>query len=161
MRVRLMLALLLASPLALNAQVGPEVPPATRDSIVAVAKQLFDGMRAHDGEMIAATFADGAMMSGVPREGRPVEWRSPEGFIKSAGAPGEPWDEQIFDPVVQVDGDLASLWVFYTFSLGEEFSHCGFDNFQMTRIGGEWKISFLADTRRRSGCETEGRVRVE
>jgi hypothetical protein len=162
MRTVLLLTLLVSAPATASAQAGhTTVPPATRDSVVAVAKRLFDGMRAHDGAMIASTFAQGAMMSGVPRPGRPVEFRSTEGFVAQAGNPGEPWDEQIYDPIVQVDGDLASLWVFYTFSLGTQFSHCGFDNFQMTRIDGEWKISFLADTRRQTGCETAGRVRVE
>ena len=161
MRRSLLLAVLLATPVALQAQAAPTVAPATRDSVIAVAKRLFDGMRAHDGAMIASTFAEGAMMSGVPRPGQPVRFQSTEQFVAQAGNPGEPWDEQIYDPIVQVDGDLASLWVFYTFSLGDQFSHCGVDNFQMTRIDGEWKISFLADTRRRTGCETEGRVRVD
>ncbi len=162
MRARLLLTLLLASPVAATAQgADPMVNPATRDSVIAVAKRLFDGMRHHDGAMIASTFADGAMMSGVPRVGQPVRFQSTERFVTQAGNPGEPWDEQIYDPIVQVDGDLASLWVFYTFSLGEQFSHCGVDNFQMIRVEGEWKIAFLADTRRETGCETAGRVRVE
>lgn len=156
-RVLLVSLPLFAAPLAAQ----EPVPPATRDSIVAVAKRLFDGMRGHDSTMIRSTFAPGAMMSGVPRPGQPVAYQSPDGFIAQAGRPGAPWDEQIFDPVVQVDGDLASLWTFYTFSLGERFSHCGVDSFQLVRLGGEWKIAFLADTRRQTGCETAGRTRVE
>lgn len=162
MRLRLLLALVAGIPVLAPAQSTPSTAePATRDSIIAVAKRLFDGMRSHDGAMIASTFAEGAMMSGVPRPGQPVAFQSTERFVTQAGSPGEPWDEQIYDPVVQVDGDLASLWVFYTFSVGERFSHCGVDNFQLTRIGGEWKISFLADTRRQTGCETDGRQRVQ
>ncbi len=157
LRTTLVLACLASAPLAAQ----EPVPPATRNSIVAVAKRLFDGMRAHDSTMIRSTFAPGAMTSELPRAGQPLAFESPDQFIAQAGRPGAPWDEQIFDPVVQVDGDLASLWVFYTFSLGDQFSHCGVDAFQLMRLRGEWKIAFLADTRRKTGCETAGKRRVE
>ncbi len=156
-RLALVLTCLVAAPLAAQ----EPAPLATRDSIVAVAKRLFDGMRAHDSTTIRSAFAPGAMMSGVPRPGQPVAFEGPDQFIAAAGRPGAPWDEQIFDPVVAVDGDLATLWVFYTFSLGEQFSHCGVDSFQLMRLGGEWKIAYLADTRRKTGCETAGRGRVD
>ncbi len=156
-RILLVATLLTAAPLAAQ---GP-VPAATRDSIVAVAKRLFDGMRAHDSTMVRSAFAPGAMMSGVPRPGQPVGFQSVDGFVKAVGTPGAAWDEQVFDPVVHVDGDLATLWTFYTFSLGESFSHCGVDAFQLMRLGGEWKIAFLSDTRRKTECGTEGRIRVQ
>ncbi len=158
MRFSLLLAVTLA-PASMVAQ--SDIAPATRDSIVAVAKRLFDGMRAHDSTMVRSAFAPGAMMSGVPRSGQPVGFQSVDGFVKAVGTPAAPWDEQIFDPVVHVDGDLATLWTFYTFSLGETFSHCGVDAFQLMRLGGEWKIAFLSDTRRKADCGTEGRMRVQ
>jgi hypothetical protein len=149
-------ALLAAAPLAAQS----DVPPATRDSIVAVAKRLFDGMRAHDSTMVRSVFAPGAMLMGQIRPGQPITFTSADGFVAMVGRPGAPWDEQIYDPVVQADGDLATLWVFYTFSLGENFSHCGVDAFQLVRTAGGWKISMLADTRRKEGCETVGRGKV-
>src|SRR5690606_16608714 len=99
--------------------------------------------------------------TGVPRAGQPVTFRPATGFVADASAPGVPWDEQIYDPEVRIDGGLATLYVFYTFSLGEKFSHCGVDAFWMIRTAEGWKISALVDTRRGEGCETEGRHRVE
>lgn len=156
MRALLLISTLAAAPLAAQS----DAPPATRDSIVAVAKRLFDGMRAHDSTMVRSTFAPGAMMMGPIRPGQPIAFESVDGFVAAVGRPGEPWDEQIFDPVVHVDGNLASLWVFYTFSLGSQFSHCGVDAFQLVRTADGWKISMLADTRRREGCETAGKRKV-
>ena len=157
MRALLLLSTLAAAPLAAQS----DVPPATRDSIVAVAKRLFDGMRAHDSTMVRSVFAPGAMMMAPIRPGQPVAFQSVDGFVAAVGRPGQqPWDEQIYDPVVQVDGDLATLWVFYTFSLGSEFSHCGVDAFQLVRTADGWKISMLADTRRKDGCETAGKGKV-
>lgn len=155
MRGAILLALVIAVPV--RAQEPPR--PAT-DSVIAVAKRLFDGMRAHDGTMIASAFAAGAQMTGVPRPGEPVAFQPITGFVAQASRPGVPWDEQIYDPEVRIDGNLATLQVFYTFSLGEKFSHCGIDVMWMVRTADGWKISALADTRRSAGCETAGRVRV-
>jgi hypothetical protein len=161
MRAALLLTLLTAVPVAAQDHAMHDGRSPAEDSVVAVAKRLFDGMRAHDAAMIAATFAEGAMMTGVPRPGQPVAFEPVSGFVAQAGTPGEPWDEQIYDPEVRIDGGLATLYVFYTFSLGEQFSHCGVDTFWMVRTAEGWKIAALADTRRREGCETTGRQRVE
>ena len=161
MRAALLLTALIALPLAAQHPAGHDGLTPAEDSVVAVAKRLFDGMRAHDGALLGSVFAEGAMLTGVPRAGQPVAFRPATGFVTDASAPGVPWDEQIYDPEVRIDGGLATLYVFYTFSLGEKFSHCGVDAFWMIRTAEGWKISALVDTRRGEGCETEGRHRVE
>ncbi len=160
MRAAFLLALVIVAPV-----VAQDAPRAAADGpeayvVVAVAKRLFDGMRAHDSTMIASAFAPGAKMTGVPRAGLPVDFQSVVGFVAQASRSGPPWDEQIYDPEIRVDGDLATLLVFYTFAVGEKFSHCGIDVMWLIRTAAGWKISALADTRRSSGCETTGRSRV-
>lgn len=133
---------------------------AAHDSVMMPIKRLFDGMRAHDSTMIRSAFAPGAMMMGsFPRTGLPssVSFSSVDAFVTAAGRPGVPWDEQIFDPMVEIDGHLATAWVFYTFHLGDRFTHCGVDAMQLIRTEQGWKISVLADTRRTTECGTEGR----
>ena len=65
----------------------------------------------------------------------------------------EVYDEQITFDVVKIDGELAMVWAPYKFYIGEKFSHCGVDCFQLVKLNGEWKIQYLVDTRRRQGCE--------
>lgn len=125
-------------------------------AVMEVVNQLFDGMRARDGEMVAAVFHPDARMvsTGVDAQGNPRAQLSPvSGFVEAVGQPGEPWNEPLFDPEVRVDGNLAHVWVFYHFYRGETFSHCGFDSFQLVRTGEGWKVISLADTRRTEGCE--------
>ena len=62
-------------------------------------------------------------------------------------------DEQIVFDVVKIDGDLAVVWAPYKFYFKGKFSHCGVDAFQLVRINNVWKIQYLIDTRRRTGCE--------
>jgi hypothetical protein len=159
-------AALVAAPL--NAQnhaahMGASGWTAAHDSVMMPIKRLFDGMRAHDSTMIRSAFVPGAMMMGsLPRSGAPsnVTFSSIDGFVTAAGRPGQPWDEQIFDPVVQIDGALASAWVFYTFHAGTTFSHCGVDALQLLKTAEGWKISVIADTRRTTDCGIEGKRKI-
>ena len=167
MRIALFTAAsLLAAPLAGQdhaAHTGAAGWTATHDSVMMPVKRLFDGMRAHDSTMIRSTFVQGAMMmGGLPRANgaQAVRFSSVDGFVTAAGAPGDPWDEQLYDPIVQIDGGLASVWVFYTFHAGANFSHCGVDAIQLVRTTEGWKISALADTRRTTNCETTGKRRI-
>jgi hypothetical protein len=74
-------------------------------------------------------------------------------FIRVAGDPGGPtYDEPIRNPHIHIDGDLATLWAEYQVRMEGKVSHCGFDAFQLARLGGRWKILNVSDTFRRQGC---------
>lgn len=159
-------AALLGAPLAAQdhaAHMGAAGWAAAHDSVMVPIKRLFDGMRAHDSTMVRSAFAQGAiMMKALPRTGLPtgVGFDPVDGFVAAVGRPGQPGDEQIFDPVVQIDGSLATAWMFYTFHAGATFTHCGVDALQLIRTAEGWKISVIADTRRTTDCETAGKRKV-
>ena len=117
---------------------------------------LFDGMRAGDSSMVASVFADNPPMNSVfmNREGNViVNEGSLDQFLKSVGTPHDQvYDERISSYDINIDGDLASVWTPYQFYLGEQFSHCGVNSFQMAKLDGEWKIIYIVDTRRRTNC---------
>jgi hypothetical protein len=74
-------------------------------------------------------------------------------FIKVASNPNQPpLDEPIRNPVVQIAGDLASVWAEYQVRRDGKVTHCGFDSFQLARLGGKWKIINVADSFRQTGC---------
>jgi hypothetical protein len=130
---------------------------ATQDSVFAVVTRLFDGMRARDTAGMRAAFAPGAALTSVSAAG--VRSDAVDAWIASvASAPaGLLLDERLGDHVVQVSGDLASVWVEYWFFAGDRFSHCGVDAFVLARVGGEWRIVSVADTRQREGCRAAPR----
>jgi hypothetical protein len=145
-----MLTLLLAAVV-----VGSQPPATPADSALAVVKQLFDGMRAGDSTVVRRVFHPSAsMITSVVRNGASTVQRSTvDDFAKAVGTPhAEVWDERLFNPRVDIDGGLASVWVEYSFWRGATFSHCGIDAFQLARVGSEWKIMAIADTRRTDGC---------
>jgi hypothetical protein len=122
------------------------------DAAYAVITRLFDGMRTRDTASMRTAFAPGASLNSVSAAG--VRTDAIDAWIASvASAPsGVVLDERLGDRVVQVSGDLASVWVEYWFFAGERFSHCGVDAFVLARTSGSWRILSVADTRQREGC---------
>lgn len=137
------------------AQVAAD-PHAEHQAVRAVVDRLFDGMRSRDTTMIRSTFSDQALFFGLGRDGN-VRTDTPSAFISSiAQAPaGMVLDEVLHDVEIRVDGSLATVWTYYDFFAGDNFSHCGYDAMQLLKVRDEWKIVALADTRRTEGCRKQ------
>lgn len=114
--------------------------------------RFFDGMRTRDTALMrrhvtaTATFVS----VGAQGPGRP----SPVDSVLAAvaRATGDAWDERLVAPIVRVSGPFASVWTRYTFTLGTQRAHCGVDAVHLLRTDGAWRIAFMADTRRTTGC---------
>jgi hypothetical protein len=126
-------------------------------AIKQVVNQLFEGMRKSDTSLIRSAFASDAVLQTVVknREGKTQVITEPlDSFLVAISSPhDEVYDERINFDAIKIDGDLAVVWAPYKFYVGEKFSHCGVDSFQLVKLNGEWKIQYLIDTRRRQGCE--------
>jgi len=126
-----------------------------REAVLAVIDRLFDAMRANDGDGVRAVFADGAsLISTEGRDGSPqIAYIDIERFATAVGGATQPFDEPYWDPIIQIQDNLATVWMKYAFYLGEEFSHCGVDAAMLARGPDGWKIVALADTREQANCE--------
>ena len=136
-----------------------QAAPATHDSVLAVVKGLFNGMRTRDSALMRRSFAAGTVLGGVPDAGKPASFLTADAFIASIAKapPAMLLDERIYDPEIRIDGGLATVWTFYAFFVGERLSHCGIDAFQLARTSEGWKIIALADTRQTTGCSVTGK----
>lgn len=118
---------------------------------------LFDGMRRSDTALVQSAFAPFAIMQTVTKtkDGlTSVRTEELKKFISFIGQPhAEVYDERITFELIRVDGDLAIAWTPYRFYVGEKFSHCGVNSFQLVRLNGAWKIQYIIDTRRKNSCE--------
>jgi hypothetical protein len=143
------LGVILAGARPLSAQEASEA------AVLEVVDRLFEGMRTADSAAVRAVFhPEARMVSTGERDGRPVaQYASVDGFIKAVGGATAPWNERIYDPEVRIDGNLATVWTFYTFHVGDQFSHCGVNAIQLAWTGDGWKIIHITDTRRREGCD--------
>jgi hypothetical protein len=148
---RLLLVALLA------AGASPVAGQSDEAEVMAVVNRLFDGMRAGDSTMVRSTFHPTMTLARifVNRQGDPViHTGMPDEFVKAVGTPHDKeWDERIWEPVVHIDGRLATAWTPYAFYLGGDLSHCGVNAFQLFNGNDGWSIIRITDTRRREACD--------
>ena len=153
----LRLSLLTALALTVLPAAARAQTPDEQDAVMAPLHRLFDGMRAADTTMMRTAFHDGSLLLSVGpnREGTVTVQTTPtDRFIQGVGQPHDAvYDERLGEAEVRIDGDLATVWVPYGFYLGETFSHCGVNAFQLARLDGAWTIIHTADSRRRDDCD--------
>lgn len=123
-----------------------------------VIEELFEGMREGDSSRVSGLFhPEVRMMTSYRAEdGSPMlKEGTLKGFLNAIGTPHpEVWNEEIWNTEIRIDQELAQVWTDYAFYVGEKFSHCGIDAFQLVRgSDGRWRIIHLIDTRRREPCE--------
>ena len=129
----------------------------SEEDVVAVVRQLFEGMRTRDAELLKSLFHPDALMTGTGmRDGMyRATMNPPDGWIESISSfEGPEIDERFYDPTVEISGPLASVWTEYDLYVGGEFRHCGVDAFHLALTEEGWKIVHLADTRVQDGCPT-------
>jgi hypothetical protein len=124
------------------------------DGPLAVVEQLFAAMRVRDtAAMRELVDPDVRLVSTGIRGGRPrLRLSTLDEWFNAVGAATVDLDERIWDPVVEIDHELATVWVKYEFVAGGRFSHCGVDAFQLFKSAEGWRIFQVADTQRREGC---------
>lgn len=136
---------------------SPAAAQTAEDEVLEVVTRLFDGMRTADTTMMRSTFhEDIRLVTTGERDGQPMAGVVPVArWLEGVAGADEVLNEQIHDPEVRVQDNLATVWTFYTLHVGERLSHCGVDAFQLVRTAEGWKITQITDTRRQEGCETE------
>jgi hypothetical protein len=133
------------------------IAQSAEDSVKAAVNSLFEGMKNADPKMIREAFADSAILQtiGTNKEGQTIiRTDAVTAFADQISkiAKGAA-DERITFETVKVDGALAIAWTPYKFYYEGKLRHCGVNSFQLVRVNGKWKIQYLIDTRRRTGCE--------
>ena len=126
------------------------------DSVRATVNSLFTGMKNADAMLLKSAFSADAILQTITRdrEGKTVvrnedvaDFANSISKIKKDSA-----DERIVFETIKIDGPLAMVWTPYHFYYNGQFSHCGVNSFQLVRLTEGWKIQYLVDTRRRTGC---------
>lgn len=123
-------------------------------AVKTVINRMFDGMRTRDTAMMRATMVPSTLLERTTPDGlgAPIQMSQ---FIDRVGAGSGPGgDEQIKNPKIEIDGNLASVWTYYTFTPGgkTQIDHCGVDAFLLRKASDGWKIFHISDTSRNDGC---------
>jgi Putative lumazine-binding len=125
----------------------PWVDSAEQQAVLAPIAQLFDGMAKRNAAAIKKPLLTGGTMV-LMRDGKPSQMTF-EDFADRLGKPGTTHiQEQIHDPLVRIDHDLAVVWAPFEFLVDGKVDHCGTDLFNLVRTDGKWVIASIADTGR-------------
>jgi hypothetical protein len=149
----LLCAFLLGTSLAAQAQTAPSETAEVQKTI----NNFFEGMRRSDSTMIRRTLAPAVVfhsIGGKPGQTPTLQIENINGFLKAVGTPhANVYDERITFDKVLIDANLASVWTPYEFYVGDTFSHCGYNSFQLVKLADGWKIAHIIDTRRKEKCK--------
>lgn len=128
-----------------------------KKEIMSVINNVFEAMRKSDSTLLKSSFvkSPNTFTAFINQEGKSQLVSGDfQRFINAIGQPKEQvWNEPIWNEKVEIDGNLASVWVDYAFYVDDQFSHCGVDAFHLIKREDGWKIFHLVDTRRRTDCE--------
>jgi hypothetical protein len=114
--------------------------------------KLWEGMRLKNAEMIKSVFtADGQLVAiDKPRDGKGISTTrvfTAEAFAKNISEAKAPeFLERMPSPDIKIFGDLAIVTGRYTFHVGDRFSHCGTNTFNLVRTETGWKVANGAST---------------
>lgn len=140
------LLLTIGSPLLLQAQNA-------ETEVRQVITTLFDGMRNADSAAVAGVFSQDCTMQTIATDkaGKAVVRTEQVSRFASSIARQKPGviDEQITFETIKIDGPLAIVWTPYRFIYNGNYSHGGVNMFCLVNLGGQWKIQYLIDTRRK------------
>lgn len=144
--------------MGLTLQIQGQSSDSEKDAVRAVVTTMFEGMMLGDSAMVSKLFRPDAEFFSVymtPQGQSKVRKGSVRGWLDAIGTPhDEVWNEEWWDPVIQVERNFAHVWTPYAFYLDDELSHCGVDSFHMMKDNdGQWKIFHATDTRKKSGCD--------
>jgi len=123
-----------------------------KQSATDVVDQLFAGMRAKNADQIKSVFSPEGQLVAIdkPRDGNGISKTrifSGEAFAKMISeAKGPDFIETMPSPEARIAGDMAIVTGRYTFYVGDKFSHCGTNTFNLVRTETGWKIANGAST---------------
>lgn len=127
-----------------------------KKNIKTVIHTLFEGMRQGDSAKVHSVCSPKIRMltAFTSKSGKEVLHEGNlNDFLVAVGTPHEKvWDERLSSFTVDIDDRIAQVWTDYQFYIGETFSHCGVNAFQLLKTDGIWKIIQILDTRRKSNC---------
>lgn len=148
-------ALLILSLVAASADASLSVQTSDEEAtVLAVVQKFFDTMASKDADGARKIIdPDGSFVSVRWQDGKQLVRRSLLRDYLETLEDGElALLERMWDPEVLIRGPIAIVWTEYDFHRDGEFSHCGMDAFQLTKMDSGWAITGGTYTVETTGC---------
>lgn len=124
--------------------------------IRAAIDSMFSSMQRGDTASLRQSFIPAAQLftytfdaKGNPR----AKAEKLQDFLRGVAINGESRiEERLTGWQCMIDDGIASVWTPYEFYFEDKFSHCGVNSIQLMKVQGNWKITQITDTRRKTNC---------
>lgn len=115
--------------------------------------RFFASMTARDTAAMSATVLhDGSLHIAAEDASKPARTVAFSAYLAKLSQGTERYQERYWDPLVRVDGTVASATMPYDFHVDGKFSHCGVDLFTLVKGPEGWRIASVAFTRQAENC---------
>lgn len=145
--MRLLAVILLNTVIVLSAQTADE------KEAIAVVQRTFDGIAAHDGDMIRSSMLPDARIFALRDTGAPAGVTVADLVDRIVANKGALLERFTSPPQVLIHGRIAQVWGEYEFLLDGKVNHCGVDSASLFKTDGGWKIATIAYTAETAGCK--------
>lgn len=125
-----------------------------QDTVLSVIDRYFATMAARDAEGMRQILTEEGMFHGkyVDAPEQPAREMPHKPYLEALARDTATLLERYWDPVVYVEGPIATVTTPYDFYVSRRLRHCGIDHFTLVKEADGWKISGGVFTMRRTGC---------
>jgi ketosteroid isomerase-like protein len=127
------------------------------DAIKQTINTVADALRKGDSTLLRSVLAKDMEVQSISTDkmGKvKLSTMSADELVKHIGTPHtDVYDERVVIGDIKIDGLLASVRAPYKFYLGNTFSHCGVNFYQLAKTDGGWKIIYIGYTVSKDNCE--------
>lgn len=127
-----------------------------------VVNTMFKEMANHNPTAIAALYTKEANLTAIIK-GKDGKNRimvfTGEAFSKNFAEKRGEIFEDMYAPIVKVDGDLAMVWGRYVFFVDSKISHCGVNAFHLVKTETGWRIANASSTIDPTACTEAEKAR--
>ncbi|RYE03243.1 MAG: hypothetical protein EOP61_05450 [Sphingomonadales bacterium] len=155
----LLLTLALLAPLPALAQTTTtqKLPPANplpyedaeAAAVLAPINAIFAALEAGDkNALLAQVYPEGRVTAAGDGKVRQFSFTQ---FAERV-SPERAFKERIWNPAIEIDGDIAMVWAPYDVHVAGKIANCGIDHFDLVRENGAWKVMNITFSSRTTGC---------
>jgi len=153
----MIIALLLAQATpSVPAPKGTAMPPPMSEeaAVLAPIDAIFAGFETgNPAAVMAHVYPDGRISAPGKGKGATLLQLSWTQFVAARVKPETAFQERIFNPAIEIDGDVAMVWARFVVRAGGKVTNCGYDHFDLVRENGAWKVMNLTFSSNMAACE--------
>jgi hypothetical protein len=120
---------------------------------VAIVQKVFDGMKAHDADLIRAALLPDARFYSVRESGAVAGTNGADFITQIVAIKSDLLERFTAQPRVLIRGRMAQVWGEYEFLRDGKFNHCGVDSASLLKTADGWKIAAIVYTSETTGCQ--------